>query len=204
MDGQKRKKWTPIEEPDEAVLKVREKRKWQIALRRYVIEKNKCLQYAPYFGLDIENFRLWVQLQFTEGLDWSNFSQKWQLDHVVPVNYFDFGVERELQLCWSFINIRVNPVLHEGPRPDLLKAKQYFQSLFERTKLSVCEAMIAKIDAIHQSQYVAIDHLSSFLNERRAFIESVNDFSAYEFAQLNQGVHLEEVLAERALLRNFS
>jgi hypothetical protein len=62
-----RKKWSARTEITPAVLKFREKRKWQIALRRYVIEKNNCITYAPYFGLDRENLRKWFEMQFEEG-----------------------------------------------------------------------------------------------------------------------------------------
>ena len=202
MEGQKRKKWTPVDAPDDTILKLREKRKWQIALRRYIIEKNKCLQYAPYFGLDIAGIRLWIEAQFTDGLGWDNFSEKWQLDHVIPVNYFDFGLESDLKLCWHFINIRVSPVAHEGPRPDLLGARHYFSALFDQTSLPVCRDMIAKIDSLQLSQ-PKTNHLSAFLSGKRTFLDAVADFSVHEFEQLNQGVHVDEVLAERMLLRNF-
>jgi hypothetical protein len=204
MEGQKRKKWTPVEQPDETILKLREKRKWQIALRRYIIERNKCHQYAPYFGLDIEKFRLWIETQFANGLDWTNFSQKWQIDHFVSVNHFDFNSEQDLRLCWHFTNIRVNPVLHEATRTDLLTARQYFLDLHQQTNLSICQLMIRKIDAIEQTQRIGIGQLSLFIKEKSIFLGTISDFSAYEFDQLNKGVEVDEILAERELLRNFS
>ena len=102
-----RKKWTARTEVTDAVLRFREKRKWQIALRRYVLEQKWSASYAPYFGIDIQRFREWIALQFEGGQSWDNFSDGWQFDHVVPVAYFDFGSEAELRLCWNFTNIRV-------------------------------------------------------------------------------------------------
>ena len=68
-------------EPTASLIKFREKRKWQIALRRYVLEKNICVEYAPYFGLDIENMRKWFEYQFKDGIGWDDFAGKWQFDH---------------------------------------------------------------------------------------------------------------------------
>jgi hypothetical protein len=51
----KRKRWTAKTEVDASLLQFREKRKWQIALRRYILERNKSTYYAPFFGLSIEN-----------------------------------------------------------------------------------------------------------------------------------------------------
>ena len=110
-----RKKWTPKEEVTEGLLKFRAKRRWQIALRRYIIEKNPCFAYAPYFGLDIENFRKWIEIQFDEELNWDNFSKKWQFDHIVPVAYFDFDSESDLRLCWNFMNVSVEKLQLNKP-----------------------------------------------------------------------------------------
>src|SRR4051812_18265828 len=84
-----------------------DKRKWQIALRRYVLEQQMTSTYAPFFGLDISNFREWIQLQFINDMSWENFGKTWQLDHIVPVAYFDFQDLTDLKLCWNFLNIRV-------------------------------------------------------------------------------------------------
>ena len=71
----KRKRWTAQTEVNEELLTFREKRKWQIALRRYVIEQNRSSFYAPYFGLDIKSFRDWIEVQFDRGMNWDNFSK---------------------------------------------------------------------------------------------------------------------------------
>ena len=62
-----RKKWSAQTEVTPSLLKLREKRRWQIALRRYVIERNISTFYAPYFGLDVENIRIWFEMQFDAG-----------------------------------------------------------------------------------------------------------------------------------------
>lgn len=67
-----RKKWEPQTAITPALLKTREKRKWQIALRRYVLERNVCVDYAPYFGLDIERMRHWFECQFPPGIGWTS------------------------------------------------------------------------------------------------------------------------------------
>src|SRR6185503_16184229 len=102
-----RKKWTPKTEISPSLLKFREKRKWQINLRRYIFKETPSPHYAPYFGLDIKNMRLWLEYQFTEKQGWDNFGKLWQLDHIIPVTYFDHSQEDELKMCWNFTNLRV-------------------------------------------------------------------------------------------------
>ena len=61
-----RKAWTPQTEITDSLIRFREKRKWQLSYRRYVLEKAPSEAYAPYFGLDIETLRQWFEAQFTE------------------------------------------------------------------------------------------------------------------------------------------
>jgi len=91
-----RKKWTPKTEITEADIRFKEKRKWQIALRRYLLDKQPSSYYAPYFGLDIETFREWIAVQFDMECNWENFSKNWQLELIIPASYFDFNQEEDL------------------------------------------------------------------------------------------------------------
>jgi len=202
----KRKKWTAQEEVTDALLKFREKRKWQLAFRRYVIEKSPSQQYAPYFGLPIELYREWIELQFTDGLNWENFGKAWQFDHVVPVVYFDYTVEEELKLCWSFINVRVERLesnKSRGHRVDVLAVKTYFEQLFTTTGFELCQKMIDKITRIEKSNRVSEPAIESFIIQNTSLLTGIGDLNEEEFNQLNNGSTLEEVLLEREILKKF-
>jgi hypothetical protein len=201
----KRKKWTPQEEVTESVLKFREKRKWQISLRRYVLEQNKCSFYAPYFGLDTGSFRNWIELQFSPDMNWDNFSQAWQFDHIVPVTYFDFEQESELRLCWNFTNIRAEKLdlnKNRGNRVDVLAAKAYFDTLYQRTQYSLCLDMVRKIERIEVSEIESTHHLETFILDNREYIDTLASFSSHEYNSLNEGASVKQILAEREFLKN--
>src|SRR5689334_13840265 len=100
-----RKKWTARANATVDHLKMREKRKWQIALRRYVFEKNSSSFYAPYFGLDVARLKNWFEIQFHKGINWENFGKKWQFGHMLSLAYFDFSNSADLKLCWNFSNL---------------------------------------------------------------------------------------------------
>jgi hypothetical protein len=202
-----RKKWTVKTEVDEALIQFREKRKWQIALRRYVLDKNKSSYYAPFFGLDIEKFREWIACQFDEDLNWQTFATAWQFDHIVPVAYFNFNYEEDMRLCWNFTNIRVekiDPNKNRGNRVDVLAAKTYFEVLFERTGYLMCRKMIEKITQIESSQISANENLSRFIKQNKSYLDHLSGFTSYEYDKLNTGVPFESVLFEANFLKKFS
>ena len=201
-----RKRWTAQTEVNESLVQFREKRKWQIALRRYVLEKNKSFGYAPFFGLDIEKFRQWIAFQFDEDTNWDNFSEAWQFDHIVPVAYFDFTNEEDMRLCWNFINIRVEKTVlnkNQHIRLDVLAAKPYFKLLLERTGYPLCQKMIDKIARIEASQLAANERMQEFILQNKAYLENIASFTAQEYEKLNTGTPLEEVLFELNFLKKF-
>jgi len=202
----KRKKWTPQENVTESLLKFREKRKWQLALRRYILEKNISHMYAPYFGLDIENYRKWIELQFTNGLSWENFGSFWQFDHVVPIACFDFSTKEDLQLCWNFINIRVEKIEFEkatDKKIDLLAVKPYFEQLYNKTGYSLCIKMVEKIKSIEYSNIISEPLLEDFIIKNKVKFEQIATLTSEELTRVNKGTSLDNILLEREIVRKF-
>lgn len=201
-----RKKWTPKIEITETLLKFREKRKWQLALRRYVIEKNASAGYAFYFGLGIEQFRKWIEIQFTGELNWGNFGSAWQLDHIVPVAYFDSTNEEDLILCWNFVNIRVEKVelnKNRGNRIDIIAAKPYFEALYKKTQFPLCFKMVAKIGQIEVSNILSEPAIEDFILENKEVLSIISSLSKNEFNRLNMGISLDNILLEREIIKKF-
>jgi hypothetical protein len=191
---------------DEAAFAFKEKRKWQIALRRYVLSRNKSSEYAPYFGIDSENFRKWIALQFTEGQNWDNFSAAWQFDHVVPVAFFDLKKEEDRKLCWNFINIRVESIAKgklPGKIPEIFTAKHYFQRLYDTTGLPFCSKMLEKINETEQTAKPDTEKLAEFIAENHAYLEKLAPLAPYDYDKLNTGTSIERVIEENNLLRRF-
>jgi hypothetical protein len=189
-----------------SLIKFREKRKWQIALRRYVLERNICLDYAPYFGLDIENMRKWFEYQFTEEVGWDDFASKWQFDHIIPVTYFNFSNEDDLKMCWSFTNIRVELFglnKEGGNRLDVMAAKQYFKKLYETTGYAMCQRLLLKIEQIELSDFIGTDGQQAFIRENIEYLKMIENYTAFEFELINRGRDINEVKKELEFLKKF-
>lgn len=201
-----RKKWTAKTEITETLLKFREKRKWQLALRRYVIERNISASYAFYFGLSIEQFRNWIEIQFTEELNWENFGSAWQFDHIVPVTYFDFSIEEDLVLCWNFLNIRVETIdlnKNRSNRIDVMAVKPYFESLYKKTGFPLCLTMIDKISKLEVSNIVSEPVIEEFIIKNKAHLDIISSFNKEEFNRLNSGNTIQDILLEREIIKRF-
>lgn len=192
-------------ELSEARQKHNNKRKWQIALRRYIINGHVASQYAAYFGLDFKNLRLWMEMQFTGELSWSNYGKEWQFDHIIPVTYFNFKNEDDLKLCWNFTNIRVEANQKNkdrGNRVDVLMAKTYFQEIYNETGYHICRKLLDKIATIEISEIISTEAQRKFIKEHKDYLEHIEDFNNYEFELLNSGRDINEVKKEAEMIRN--
>lgn len=202
-----RKKWTKKNEITPAILKFREKRKWQINLRRYVLLESPCAEYAPFFGLDIKNLRQWFEFQFKPGYEWDSFGKNWQFDHIIPVTYFDFSNIHELKMCWNFTNLRVEHIKNNkdrGNRLDVLMAKHYFQELFEKTGYGMCKNLLLKIDRIEISELISTEAQQHFINSHIDYLNMIQHYNSFEFELLNAGRSVEEVNKEVGLLKEIT
>ena len=202
-----RKRWTPQTEITESLLRLREKRKWQLAYRRYVVEQKPSETYASYFGLDIQTLREWFTLQFCEPMSWDNYGKAWQIEHIIPATYFNFEDEKELKLCWSFINMRVQPLDEEGQHSfsfNLLAAKTYFTQLQTGTQAKYCTEMLEKLKEIEEKHVQIPETVYSFLTQHQKRIEQIHALTADELDLLNRGTDLKEILLEREILKKFS
>lgn len=201
-----RKKWTPKAEINDDILRFREKKKWQVTLRRYVLEKNVSPSYAFYFGLTIQEFRKWIELQLIGELCWDNFGKSWQFGHILPIAYFDFSVEEDLLLCWNFINIRVlnnKAGKKNGNKIDVIAVKPYFENLFSKTGNTFCLKMIDKIGQIERANIIEETDIENFIIQNKVDLEIISTLDTEEFNSLNTGNNLDDILLERKIIKKF-
>ena len=51
---------------------------------------DKLKSTIKLLGCSIEDFKIWIEKQFTEGMTWNNYGiNGWELDHVYPVSKFN-------------------------------------------------------------------------------------------------------------------
>jgi hypothetical protein len=56
-------------------------------------------------GCSFENLKKYLELKFTEGMNWKNHG-KWHIDHIVPCSSFDLSKEEEQRACFHFSNLQ--------------------------------------------------------------------------------------------------
>lgn len=200
-----RKRWSPVVEVTDSIIKLREKKRWQIALRRYVVEQRPSYEYAPFFGLGIADIRTWFELQFDHSMTWENFGQAWQFEHILPSQCFDFSLTQDMQLCWHFLNLKVTPT----DTPPLINpvgyARTYFESLAGNANLPILSLFLEKIRVLQIPGLPSYHSKQAhFLQQKSSLLTQLTHFDAQSFAQMNAGQEPSEILKEITLLKKYS
>ena len=86
-------------------MKYNDKKKYQIAMRRLYATNTPSKQIIELLGIDKIGFIQHIDKYLLEGMTKENFGKVWSLDHIVPVDLFDFDNLNDLKLCYNFINI---------------------------------------------------------------------------------------------------
>jgi hypothetical protein len=52
----------------------------------------------------MEEYTLYLEEQFDENMNWGNYGEYWEIDHIKPIDSFDLNLEEELYLAFNFKN----------------------------------------------------------------------------------------------------
>lgn len=52
-------------------------------------------------------------------MNWDNYGSYWEIDHIIPVNTFDFikHTDSDFKICWSLANLRPLESIANKKRP---------------------------------------------------------------------------------------
>lgn len=60
---------------------------------------------VPY---NLQQLKEYLEQQFNENMNWDNYGEYWEVDHIIPQNLFNItkAESRDFQICWSLMNLR--------------------------------------------------------------------------------------------------
>lgn len=97
-------------------------RKMMVAALALTPEKaESCNSFCAHLGCDPVTFRRHIERQFTAVMNWGNYADVWEIDHIKPLRDFNLTVNSEYYACAHFKNLRplLRPLnrLRKTPEP---------------------------------------------------------------------------------------
>ena len=87
------------------------RKKMSIGLRRLIrgedmkldnYEKNQILRHIFLSRTDLREY---IEHQFVRGMNWENYCDEWEIDHIAPASLFDLTNIEDMKLCYHYLNL---------------------------------------------------------------------------------------------------
>jgi hypothetical protein len=66
----------------------------------------KAAKTEILLGCSIQEFRNHLENKFNKGMTWQNYGSQWEIDHIVPVSWFNLTKPEHQHRCWHYSNLR--------------------------------------------------------------------------------------------------
>jgi hypothetical protein len=129
---QKNKEYLPIKK--EKIKKLRQtnlnfKISEIIRSKVHKMIKNKTTSYQNIIGCDIFTLKKWIEFRFDNNMNWNNLGLYWQIDHILPINSFDFNNQYEQNICFHWTNLQPLKSDINRQKSDKLELHYYFNNI---------------------------------------------------------------------------
>jgi hypothetical protein len=88
----------------------------------------EVLKEEKYFVCKVM-LKKWLEFRFDENMNWENFGIYWQIDHIIPINKFDFSKENNIKICFHWTNLQPLTSLENRQKSDKLLLHYYFNNI---------------------------------------------------------------------------
>jgi hypothetical protein len=76
----------------------------------------------------------WLEFQFDETMSWENYGESWHIDHIIPINSFNFKNDLEKKLCFNWKNLQPLESKENIDKSDNIQIKYIEKLLINLTK----------------------------------------------------------------------
>lgn len=62
--------------------------------------------YSSFLGCNIEYFKKWIEYRWEPDMNWENYGECWHIDHILPINQFNFNEAIDIKICFNWTNFQ--------------------------------------------------------------------------------------------------
>jgi hypothetical protein len=91
--------------------------------------KGSTTSYQNIIGCDIDFLKKWIEFRFDENMSWDNLGVYWHIDHILPINSFDFKNDKNIKICFHWTNLQPLCAFKNRQKSDKLQLHYYFNNI---------------------------------------------------------------------------
>ena len=85
--------------------------------------------YQDIVGCDIDFLKKWLTYRFDLNMNWDNLGKYWEIDHIIPINAFNFENEKDIKICFHWTNLQPLTCYENKTKSDKLLLHYYFNNI---------------------------------------------------------------------------
>lgn len=96
------------------------KKSIMVHIYKFLKKHDKIKEYRTikYLGCSIPKYKLYLESLFTPEMNWSNYGSYWEIDHIIPLNYFDIGDEMDQLEAFNWLNTQPLTIFENRSKSD--------------------------------------------------------------------------------------
>ncbi len=80
-------------------------------------------------GCDMTFFKKWIEFRFDYNMNWNNYGKEWHIDHILPINQFNFKNQNDLNICFHWTNLQPLNAKDNQSKSDNIILHYYFNNM---------------------------------------------------------------------------
>lgn len=85
--------------------------------------------YTKTLGCDLCFLKKWLEYRFDCNMNWSNYGSYWHIDHILPINQFNFRNHNEKNICFYWTNLQPLHSKDNQSKSDKIMLHHYFNNI---------------------------------------------------------------------------
>jgi len=151
---EKNKEYLPIRK-EKIKIKRKTDKNFQISeiLRSKIHKMLKGLNtsYQNLLGCNLEFFKKWIEFRFEKNMSWDNLGSYWQIDHILPINMFNFIDEKEKNICFHWSNLQPLESNENRSKSDKLQLHYFFNNIVNINRFNSINDKFLGYQAVNES-----------------------------------------------------
>ncbi len=111
----------------------------------------KTTSYQTIIGCDIIFLKKWLEFRFDTHMNWQNLGTYWQIDHILPINAFNFLKTSEINVCFHWTNLQPLITYENQSKSDNLQMHYYFNNIVNVCRFNLKYKNFEGYQAVNES-----------------------------------------------------
>ena len=113
--------------------------------------KGQKTSYETLLCCDLDFLKKWIEFRFDKNMTWENLGSYWHIDHIIPMNAFNFENKNDKQICFHWTNLQPLEKIENIVKSDKIHPYYYFNNIVNVNRFNSKYKQFLGYQAVNES-----------------------------------------------------